>query len=137
MFYPDELDQIFCGTVDSFVPWDIKALSESCKPDHGYSVDSDSIINLFSIMAGYDQEEQRAFLQFVTGCPRLPIGSFKSLSPPLTIVKKTFDTPEVCVTIISLSILSNMIYLGRGTGVCVHNKVLIFTCMFYLVDNYR
>merc|ERR1719449_538371 len=95
MFYPDELDQIFCGTVDSFVPWDIKALSESCKPDHGYSVDSDSIINLFSIMAGYDQEEQRAFLQFVTGCPRLPIGSFKSLSPPLTIVKKTFDTPEV------------------------------------------
>ena len=46
-------------------------------------------------MAGYDQEEQRAFLQFVTGCPRLPIGSFKSLSPPLTIVKKTFDTPEV------------------------------------------
>jgi len=95
MFYPDELDQIFCGTVHSFVPWDIKALSESCKPDHGYSVESESIINLFSIMAGYDQEEQRAFLQFVTGCPRLPIGSFKSLSPPLTIVKKTFDTPEV------------------------------------------
>ena len=27
---------------------------------------------------------------------RLPIGSFKSLSPPLTIVKKSFDTAEVC-----------------------------------------
>jgi E3 ubiquitin-protein ligase TRIP12 len=25
----------------------------------------------------------------------LPIGSFKSLTPPLTIVKKSFDTPEV------------------------------------------
>ena len=95
MFYPDELDQIFCGTVQSFIPWDFKVLSESCKPDHGYNMESDSITNLFSIMAGYDQDEQRAFLQFVTGCPRLPIGSFKSLTPPLTIVKKTFDTPEV------------------------------------------
>ena len=70
-------------------------LSDSCKPDHGYTLESESINNLFSIMSGYDQDEQRAFLQFVTGCPRLPIGSFKSLTPPLTIVKKTFDTPEV------------------------------------------
>jgi len=95
MFYPEELDQIFCGTVQSFSPWCSKMLAESCKPDHGYSLESPAIIYLFQIMAGYNQEEQRAFLQFVTGCPRLPIGSFKSLSPPLTIVKKTFDTPEV------------------------------------------
>ena len=46
-------------------------------------------------MASYDREEQRQFLQFVTGCPRLPVGGFKSLSPPLTIVKKTFDSPDV------------------------------------------
>ena len=113
MFYPDELDQIFCGTVKSFLPWDYKVcphwtsyviiidlkpcqmLIESCKPDHGYTVDSESVRNLFLIMAEYDQDDQRAFLQFVTGCPRLPIGGFKSLSPPLTIVKKTFDSPEV------------------------------------------
>ena len=69
-------------------------LSESCKPDHGYNVDSDSIKNLFQIMSEYDQEDQRSFLQFVTGCPRLPIGGFKSLSPPLTIVKKTIDAPD-------------------------------------------
>ena len=70
-------------------------LIESCKPDHGYTVDSESVRSLFQIMAEYDQDDQRAFLQFVTGCPRLPIGGFKSLSPPLTIVKKTFDSPEV------------------------------------------
>ena len=70
-------------------------LIESCKPDHGYTVDSESVRSLFQIMAEYDQDGQRAFLQFVTGCPRLPIGGFKSLSPPLTIVKKTFDSPEV------------------------------------------
>ena len=70
-------------------------LSDSCKPDHGYTVDSESVKNLFLIMSEYSEEEQRAFLQFVTGCPRLPIGGFKSLTPPLTIVKKTFDCPEV------------------------------------------
>ena len=59
------------------------------------SLESESITRLFDIMSEYNQDEQRAFLQFVTGCPRLPIGSFKSLSPPLTIVKKTFDSPEV------------------------------------------
>jgi len=95
MFYPDELDQIFCGTVKTFLPWDYKMLCDSCKPDHGYNVDSESIKNLFLTMSGYSEEEQRAFLQFVTGCPRLPIGGFKSLTPPLTIVKKTFDSPEV------------------------------------------
>ena len=111
MFYPDELDQIFCGTVQSFVSWEPRGLAESCKPDHGYrcgsppcctvqlyvicSLESESITRLFDIMSEYNQDEQRAFLQFVTGCPRLPIGSFKSLSPPLTIVKKTFDSPEV------------------------------------------
>jgi len=95
MFYPEELDQIFCGTVKTFLPWDFKMLSDSCKPDHGYTVDSDSVKNLLLIMSEYSEEEQRAFLQFVTGCPRLPIGGFKSLTPPLTIVKKTFDCPEV------------------------------------------
>jgi len=95
MFYPAELDQIFCGTVTTFTPWDFKMLSDSCKPAHGFTGESPAIVHLFEILAGYNQEEQRAFLQFVTGCPRLPIGSFKSLSPPLTIVKKSFDTPEV------------------------------------------
>ena len=70
-------------------------LCDSCKPDHGYHVDSESIKNLFLIMSEYNEEEQRSFLQFVTGCPRLPIGGYKSLTPPLTIVKKTFDSPEV------------------------------------------
>jgi len=96
MFHPDELDQIFCGNMaGGYSSWDFKTLMDSCKPDHGYTVDSPAIINLFQILSEYSLDEQRAFLQFVTGCPRLPVGSFKSLSPPLTIVKKSFDTPEV------------------------------------------
>ena len=77
MFYPDELDQIFCGTVQTFTPWDFKMLSDSCKPAHGFTLESPAIVSLFEILAGYNQEEQRAFLQFVTGAVyRLPCDHF-------------------------------------------------------------
>lgn len=90
--------QIFCGSSvqqSTQAQWDVKTLSDSCKPDHGFTQESRSIKFLYEIMASYSREEQRQFLQFVTGCPRLPVGGFKSLSPPLTIVKKTFDCPDV------------------------------------------
>lgn len=39
-------------------------------------------------MLEFDLEQQRAFLQFVTGAPRLPNGGLASLNPKLTIVRK-------------------------------------------------
>jgi E3 ubiquitin-protein ligase TRIP12 len=60
-------------------------------------------------MINFDIDEQRAFLQFVTGSPRLPVGGkeqlilinslifffcsigFRMLHPPLTIVRKTAE----------------------------------------------
>jgi E3 ubiquitin-protein ligase TRIP12 len=41
----------------------VKSLSESCKPDHGYTAESRSIKMLYEVMAGYSREEQRQFLQ--------------------------------------------------------------------------
>lgn len=38
------------------------------------------------MMSEFDLSDRREFLQFVTGTPKLPIGGFKALSPPLTIV---------------------------------------------------
>jgi E3 ubiquitin-protein ligase TRIP12 len=98
MFFPEELDQIFCGSAQSNnydTAWDPQTLHGACKPDHGYTQDSQAIRMLFDIISSYNREEQRLFLQFVTGCPRLPVGGFKALSPPLTIVKKTFDQADV------------------------------------------
>ena len=49
MFYPEELDQIFCGSstnVDgvnragAYARWDVEALAEACKPDHGFTPES-------------------------------------------------------------------------------------------------
>lgn len=45
-------------------------------------------------MTGLDQQQQRLFLQFITGSPKLPIGGFKALLPPLTIVCKTCRSSE-------------------------------------------
>lgn len=75
MFHPEELEAIFCGSPrDSMTGWDVKSLMECCRPDHGYTADSRAIKFLFEVLSSYDREEQRMFLQFLTGSPRLPVG---------------------------------------------------------------
>ncbi|XP_058890461.1 E3 ubiquitin-protein ligase TRIP12-like isoform X3 [Acipenser ruthenus] len=91
-FYPEELDQLLCGSKSE--TWDVKTLMECCRPDHGYTHDSRAVKFLFEILSSFDAEHQRLFLQFVTGSPRLPVGGFRSLNPPLTIVRKTFESTE-------------------------------------------
>lgn len=62
-------------------------------------------------MSGYDATTRRAFLQFITGSPKLPIGGmiaatdhaerllslkfigFRGLNPPLTVVRKPHEHP--------------------------------------------
>ncbi|KAK2490662.1 hypothetical protein MC885_012008 [Smutsia gigantea] len=91
-FYPEELDQLLCGSKAD--TWDAKTLMECCRPDHGYTHDSRAVKFLFEILSSFDNEQQRLFLKFVTGSPRLPVGGFRSLNPPLTIVRKTFESTE-------------------------------------------
>jgi len=43
------------------------------------------------IIREFGHEQRRAFLQFVTGAPRLPPGGLASLSPILTVVRKVID----------------------------------------------
>ncbi|QQP32337.1 Thyroid hormone receptor interactor 12, partial [Caligus rogercresseyi] len=83
MFYPEELEQIFCGSGPAGQPksWDLKTLAESTKPDHGFNSESPAFKSLLEVMSSYNHEEQRQFLQF-------------ALNPPLTIVKKSFDSPH-------------------------------------------
>lgn len=109
MFHPEELESVFCGSPrDCIAGWDVKTLMECCRPDHGYTADSRAIRFLFEVLSSYDREEQRMFVQFLTGSPRLPVGGkmtgtlfpfakcrlvagFKALSPPLTVVRKTLE----------------------------------------------
>ena len=54
--------------------WEVQNLMEAWKPDHGFTLESKAIRNLAEILSTYTKEEQRLFLQFVTGSPRLPVG---------------------------------------------------------------
>uniref|UniRef100_A0A182X9J8 E3 ubiquitin-protein ligase n=1 Tax=Anopheles quadriannulatus TaxID=34691 RepID=A0A182X9J8_ANOQN len=94
MFYPEELENVFCGSGiggTNQQRWDVRMLAESCRTDHGFNQDSPAIQFFYDILATYNRDEQRLFLQFVTGSPRLPTGGFKALTPPLTIVRKKMD----------------------------------------------
>lgn len=71
MFYAEELEKVFCGS-ESY--WDVKTLMESFRPDHGYTTDSKAIQFLLEVLTSYNVAEQRDFLRFVTGSPRLPVG---------------------------------------------------------------
>ncbi|XP_013193092.2 E3 ubiquitin-protein ligase TRIP12 isoform X1 [Amyelois transitella] len=94
IFYPEELEQVFCGSPSGGREsrWDPRMLAECIRPDHGYTAASRAIHMLIDILASYTRDEQRLFLQFVTGSPRLPTGGFKALNPPLTVVRKSLES---------------------------------------------
>lgn len=95
LFYPEEMEKVLCGSsLNNYHRWDVKMLQECCRTDHGFTQESKAIQYLFEILSTYSREEQRLFLQFVTGSPCLPTGGFKAYNPPLTIVRKTLDLNE-------------------------------------------
>uniref|UniRef100_A0A5B6YR81 HECT-type E3 ubiquitin transferase n=1 Tax=Davidia involucrata TaxID=16924 RepID=A0A5B6YR81_DAVIN len=85
VFTEEELERLLCGEREF---WTLNELLDHIKFDHGYTASSPPIINLLEIIQELDREQQRAFLQFVTGAPRLPPGGLASLNPKLTIVRK-------------------------------------------------
>uniref|UniRef100_A0A7I4DP31 HECT domain-containing protein n=1 Tax=Physcomitrium patens TaxID=3218 RepID=A0A7I4DP31_PHYPA len=85
IFSEDELDYLLCGRRELWAP---ESLPDIMKFDHGYTASSPPIRNLLDIMSELSPEDQRAFLRFVTGAPRLPPGGLAALNPKLTIVRK-------------------------------------------------
>ena len=85
-FTPAEM-VLLSGAIDG-EDWSVSALVNAAKADHGFTMDSRVVQDLFAVMSEFDAEERRAWLSFTTGAQRLPIGGFASLKPPLTIVRK-------------------------------------------------
>ncbi|KAG1365699.1 E3 ubiquitin-protein ligase UPL4 [Cocos nucifera] len=85
IFTEDELELLLCGEGDT---WDFTKLVDHIKFDHGYTASSPPVLNLLEIMQEFESNQRRAFLQFVTGAPRLPPGGLAALNPKLTVVRK-------------------------------------------------
>lgn len=89
-FSADELVMLF-GNSDE--DWGVDTLNEAIKADHGFHSESRAIRELIGIMSDFDAFSRRDFLQFITGSPKLPIGGFRGLNPPLTVVRKPHEPP--------------------------------------------
>eukprot|EP01025_Chloroclados_australasicus_P012940 TRINITY_DN1618_c0_g1_i2.p1 TRINITY_DN1618_c0_g1~~TRINITY_DN1618_c0_g1_i2.p1 ORF type:complete len:623 (+),score=50.11 TRINITY_DN1618_c0_g1_i2:326-2194(+) len=85
LFYEDEIDILLCGCGER---WSVDSLQTSVQFDHGYTASSKHIKWLLEVMEGFTMLEQRKFLSFITGCPRLPPGGLQNLYPRLTVVRK-------------------------------------------------
>jgi len=65
----------------------VETLRRHTVPKQGYTLNSRAVQFLFEILAELSPAEQRLFVRFVTGSPRLPAGELRSLHPPLSIVR--------------------------------------------------
>ncbi|KAK8858675.1 hypothetical protein IAR55_002904 [Kwoniella newhampshirensis] len=90
IFSPEELGLLFGNAEED---WSRETLEQALKADHGYNLDSRAVQNLIDVMVSYDKDERRQFLQFITGAPKLPIGGFRGLTPPFTVVRKPHEPP--------------------------------------------
>lgn len=84
-FYVDEIEAMLCGTGES---WTVEGLASVIKFDHGYTPGSAVVKALLEVLCDLDSVDQRRFLRFVTGTPRLPPGGLGALQPRLTVVRK-------------------------------------------------
>ena len=93
LFNGEELEDLLCGQVGS--QWKMADLQENVNPAHGFNPSSPVFHNLLITMSEFSLNEQRKFLQFITGSHRLPVGGFAALSPRLTVVRKEPSMPGI------------------------------------------
>ena len=77
-FYEDEVEAMLCGTGET---WTVGGLADTIKFDHGYTANSTAIKFFLQVLTELDAADQRRFLRFVTGTPRLPPGGIAALQP--------------------------------------------------------
>jgi len=87
LFCGDELQELF-GSDQGTMEWNPEQLLHVFKFEHGYKSSSGVARLLCQVLAELPVEHKRKFISFCTGCPRLPVGGFAALKPPLTVVKK-------------------------------------------------
>ncbi|KAJ2552270.1 Ubiquitin fusion degradation protein 4, partial [Coemansia sp. RSA 1933] len=92
IFTPSELCTIFGPSKDS-EDWSVATITNSIELGDGYSLTSPTVQMMVRFLESLSVAERRDFLRFSTGSPRLPIGGFRALNPPLRLVLKANEPP--------------------------------------------
>ena len=69
-------------------------LKSTVLTNYGYNQNSKIFEYFIDYVLTLDETEKRKLISFITGCPRLPVGGIKNLTPKLTIVKRQLDKHE-------------------------------------------
>ncbi|KAI9187779.1 hypothetical protein H9P43_002170 [Blastocladiella emersonii ATCC 22665] len=106
LFTPADLATLFGAADTADEHWTHAALigggstgngKPGLRADHGYSADSRVVRDLVDWMVALDPAGRRAFLTFLTGAPRLPLGGWTALNPPFTVVHRAAPSPDACL----------------------------------------
>ncbi|CCW62091.1 unnamed protein product [Phytomonas sp. EM1] len=111
MLDEEELMALLCGADKhpNEPLWSEEEISSVLVGDHGYRSNSPQLKMLAHILsARFTPEQQRAFLQFCTGCPSLPLGGVSALGV-ITVVKSStaFSNMENLEGLQDISVLFN------------------------------
>ncbi|CAH2091795.1 unnamed protein product [Euphydryas editha] len=75
LFRPEEVEMLVCGSKN----FDFNELEKSTEYDGGYTAESQTIKDFWSIVHGLSLEDKRKLLQFTTGSDRVPVGGLSHL----------------------------------------------------------
>ena len=116
----------------------MRLLKEVVIPEHGYTPESLPYIALLEVLCEMSPGEQREFVKFVTGTPRLPRGGIGALQPHLKVVRREEPNvpggaPQINKAIALPSVMTYEHYYGE--------KIVIFwgcRCQNYMkLPNYK
>ncbi|KAJ3371887.1 Ubiquitin fusion degradation protein 4 [Allomyces arbusculus] len=97
LFSTDEIAALVSSSRagDNDEHWTPAAITAGMRADHGYHASSRVVQDLVLEMSAMDSQRRRAFVQWLTGAPRLPLGGWTALKPPFTVVERTVPVGEV------------------------------------------
>ncbi|KAL1925160.1 uncharacterized protein VTP21DRAFT_43 [Calcarisporiella thermophila] len=112
MFDQQELQQLLGG---ASVPIDLADLKNNTVY-HGYTAEDTEIQALWRVLEGFNDEQRRQFIKFVTSCARPPLLGFRELHPPFCIQNvgesdERLPTASTCMNLLKLPKFPNEIIL--------------------------
>lgn len=122
MFTASELCLLLNG--EPRVEWDTATLNECLLPVGGLQRSSPLFRSLVEVLASLSHSERRAFLQFATGSPQLPIGGLRALRPALSVAESMGEgvliTASTCFHKINLPRIQSQATLHKQLLLSVH-----------------
>ncbi|KAJ2711910.1 Ubiquitin fusion degradation protein 4, partial [Coemansia spiralis] len=93
LFTPSELAGLVGQAAGDDEHWTRPSLLAAIKVDHGLATSSPLFQMFLDLLVSLSKADRRQFLRFATGSPRLPLGGFGALHPPLTVVPRPAEPP--------------------------------------------